>query len=165
MHKAILLFFSVGLCASILYGCSDDELCCAPPPVMDVSISYINEKGTDLLVQDTVSLASFNIYYLQKNSETGEFERKSAASNQFSFYTDRETGRGALRVFPNREFVNDTSITLIEFPNDQLDTLKVQGRKEGRGAIAEKIWYNGEHIWSNGSNPPRRYFTFVKTVW
>jgi len=40
---------------------------------MDVSISYVNEEGEDLLEPDFFQF--YNIYYLQKNEESGEFER------------------------------------------------------------------------------------------
>lgn len=164
MDKYSLLFFSAFILALLLSGCFDDEICCPPPPTMDVSISYIHDSGVDLLQQDTASLDLFNVYYLHKDEESGEFMREPAVSNQFSFYRDQESARVALRVFPNREFVDGISLTLIEFPSKNLDTLKVQGRKEGRGSVAEIIWYNGEKVWETSSNPPRRFFTFTKSI-
>jgi len=131
------------------------------PPIMDVSISYVNEEGEDLLEPDFFQF--YNIYYLQKNEESGEFERVKAANNQYSFYVDEGTDRFALRVFPNREFVDGNSTTLIEDHRDNIDTLRVQGYNEGRGSIAERIWYNGELVWETSPNPPRRYFTITKS--
>ena len=131
------------------------------PPIMDVSISYVNEEGEDLLEPDFFQF--YNIYYLQKNEESGEFERVKAANNQYSFYVDEGTDRFALRVFPNREFVDGNSTTLIEDHRDNIDTLRVQGYNEGRGSIAERIWYNGELVWETAPNPPRRYFTITKS--
>jgi len=66
-------------------------------------------------------------------------------------------------VFPNREFVDGNSTTLIEDHSDNIDTLRVQGYNEGRGSIAERIWYNGELVWETAPNPPRRYFTITKS--
>ncbi|PAU93311.1 hypothetical protein CK503_12885 [Aliifodinibius salipaludis] len=128
---------------------------------MDVSISYVNEEGEDLLKRDYFQF--YNIYYLQKNEETGKFERVKAADNQSSFYVDQGTNRYALRVFPNREFIDGKSTTLIEDHRDNIDTLRVQGYNEGRGSIAERIWYNGELAWETAPNPPRRYFTVTKS--
>lgn len=164
MNEYPLLFFSALILVLLLNGCLDDEVCCPPPPSMDVSLSYVHDSGVDLLKQDTASLDLFDIYYLHKDEESGEFVRESAASNQFSFYQDESSQRVALRVFPNREFVDGVSLTLIKFPSKNLDTLKVQGRKEGRGAIAEKIWYNGDLVWETSEHPPRRFFTFTKSI-
>ena len=131
------------------------------PPIMDVSISYVNEDGEDLLKQSYFQF--YNIYYLQKNDESGEFERVEAAKNQYSFYRDESTNRYALRVFPNREFIDGKSTTLIEDHRDNIDTLKVQGYNDGRGSIAERIWYNGKLVWETAPNPPRRFFTITKS--
>ncbi|MDZ7657788.1 hypothetical protein [Fodinibius sp.] len=128
---------------------------------MDISISYVNEEGEDLLEPDFFRF--YNIYYLQKNEDSGEFERIKAGKNQHSFYLDQETNRYALRVFPNREFIDGKSTTLIEDHRDNKDTLRVQGYNEGRGSIAERIWYNGELVWETAPNPPRRYFTITKS--
>lgn len=164
MKNLLYSVFIVSVLVITTQGCFDNEICCPPPPSIDVSLSYVHEDGTDLLKHDTASLEEFDIYYLIKNNKTGEFERQQAASNQFSFYLDDSTGRAALRVFPNHEFVNDTSLTFIDFPSNNVDTLKVKGRREGRGARAEKIWYNGEKVWETKPNPPRRFFTFIKSV-
>ena len=143
-------------------GCvTSDQDIQISPPIMDVSISYVNEEGEDLLEPDFFQF--YNIYYLQKNEESGEFERVKAANNQYSFYVDEGTDRFALRVFPNREFVDGNSTTLIEDHRDNIDTLRVQGYNEGRGSIAERIWYNGELVWETAPNPPRRYFTITKS--
>jgi hypothetical protein len=131
------------------------------PPIMDVSISYINENGEDLLDPDYFRF--YNIYYLQKNEQTGEFEAVEVANNQYSFYVDGETNRFALRVFPNRDFIDGESRTLIEDHRDNIDTLRVRGYNEGRGSIAERIWYNGELVWETAPNPPRRYFAIIKS--
>ena len=163
--KTLSLYISFAvLLAAAVQSCGNNEICCPPPPSMDVSISYVHEDGSDLLGQDTASLEEFDIYYLQINEETGEFERQSTASNQYSFYFDDSTGRVALRVFPNMEFVDDTSLTLIDFPSNNVDTLKVKGRRDGRGGVAEKIWYNGQEVWKTSERPPRRFFTITKTV-
>lgn len=146
----------------LLAGCttSSQEIY-EPPPIMDVSISYVDSDGNDLLYPDIFQF--FNIFYLQKNEESGEFESVAVKPNQYSFYLDSESNRYALRIFPNREFIDGYSRTLIESPRDNFDTLRVQGRNEGRGSIAEKIWYNGELVWETSSVPPRRFFTITKS--
>jgi hypothetical protein len=160
MKTQHLLVVAVGL--FLTNGCitSDQEMRTAPP-IMDVSISYVNEEGEDLLERDYFPF--YNIYYLQKDEETGEFERVEATKNQYSFYTDEGTNRYALRVFPNREFIDGKSTTLIEDHRDNIDTLRVQGYNEGRGSTAERIWYNGQLVWETAPNPPRRYFTITKS--
>lgn len=146
----------------LTYGCiTGDQERRATPPIMDVSISYVNEQGEDLLEQEYFPF--YNIYYLQRDEETGEFERVEATQNQYSFYIDEGTNRYALRVFPNREFIDGRSTTLIENHRDDIDTLRVQGYNEGRGSIAERIWYNGKLVWETAPNPPRRYFTITKS--
>jgi len=143
-------------------GCiTGDQEMRSAPPIMDVSISYVNEQGEDLLETDYFPF--YNIYYLQKDEESGNFERVKATKNQYSFYIDQGTNRYALRVFPNREFIDGKSTTLIENHRDNIDTLRVQGYNEGRGSTAERIWYNGELVWETAPNPPRRYFTITKS--
>ncbi|MGM0545533.1 MAG: hypothetical protein ACQEST_02330 [Bacteroidota bacterium] len=131
------------------------------PPSMDVSISYINENGEDLL--DPELFQFFNIYYLQRNEETEKFETNEAKETQYSFYYEETSRRFALRIFPNREFIDGQSRTLIESPRDNFDTLRVQGYNEARGSIAERIWYNDELVWETTPDPPRRYFTITKS--
>ncbi|WP_440999208.1 hypothetical protein [Fodinibius sp. SL11] len=158
MNKQLLLILPI-LILSV--GCiTNNEDPGTTPPIMDVSISYVNEEGEDLLKKDYFPF--YNIYYLQKNDETGEFEPVETAKNQHSFYVDEGTNRYALRVFPNREFIDGISITLIEDHRDNFDTLRVKGYNEGRGSIAERIWYNGKLVWETAPNPPRRYFTIIK---
>lgn len=148
----------------ITIGCNMQEEGYEPPPAMDVSISYVNDEGSDLLNPNVYEVAydQFNIYYLQKNEDSGEFERVPARDAQYSFYLDQEYGRVALRVFPNREFINSHSTTLIESPRDDIDTLEVKGYLEGQGAVAEAIWYNGEKVWETAPYPPRRFITITK---
>lgn len=128
---------------------------------MDVSISYVNEEGEDVL--DPEYFPVFNIYYLQKNNDTGAFQLVEVENNQYSFYIDQESNRYALRIFPNREFIDGQSRTIIENHRDDYDTLRVQGYNEGRGSIAERIWYNDKLVWETAPNPPRRYFVITKT--
>lgn len=120
-----------------------------------------NIDGEDLLEPDFFQF--FNIYYLQKNEETGEFETNEAKETQYSFYLDESSGLYALRVFPNREFIEGESHTLIESPRDNFDTLRVQDHNEGRGSVAERIWYNDELVWETSPNSPRRYFAITKS--
>lgn len=160
MKKVAVLFFLLPIL--ILGGCNIGEGDpYTPPPAMDVSISYVNEGGKDLLNPDLFQF--FNIYYLQKNEETGAFEANEVKPTQYSFYYDQSSARYALRIFPNREFVDGQSRTLIESPSDHFDTLRVQGYNEGRGSIAEKIWYNNVLVWETAPNPRRRYFTITKS--
>ncbi|WP_445665801.1 hypothetical protein [Fodinibius sp. AD559] len=160
MKKQLLLVLAVGL--FLTFGCiTNNQDFGNTPPIMDISISYVNEEGEDLLKPDYFQF--YNIYYLKKNEESGEFERVEAADNQSSFYVDEGTNRYALRVFPNREFIDGKSTTLIEDHRDNIDTLQVQGYNEGRGSIAERIWYNGKLVWETAPNPPRRYFTITKS--
>lgn len=160
MKKAILLFLFSFIVATT--GCNiDGEDGYTAPPAMDVSISYINEDGQDLM--DPEFFHVFNIYYLQENEETGDLEPIEAKETQYSFYYDESTNRYALRVFPNREFIGGQSRTLIESPRDDFDTLRVQGYNEARGSVAERIWYNDELVWETAPNPPRRYFAITKS--
>lgn len=160
MKKVGSLSFLIAIL--IIAGCNiDGEDGYTAPPIMDVSISYINEDGEDLLEPDFFQF--FNIYYLQKNEETGEFEANEAKETQYSFYLDESSGLYALRVFPNREFIEGESRTLIESPRDNFDTLRVQGHNEGRGSVAERIWYNDELVWETSPNSLRRYFAITKS--
>lgn len=159
MIKKLLFIIAVILFTA---GCiTENQDFVSTPPIMDVSISYVNAEGEDLLNPENFGV--YNVFYLQKNEESGEFERVKAGKNQYSFYVDEETNRYALRVFPNREFIDGKSTTLIEDHRDNFDTLRVQGYNEGRGSIAERIWYNGELVWETAPNPPRRYFTITKS--
>lgn len=159
---AILLSVAFVACQ---FGTGDDGY--EPPPSIDVSISYVNEEGVDLLdpqAHDASFYNHFNVFYLQLNEATGELEQVEAnPKTQYSFYTDESTGRVALRVFPNREFIDGYSKTLIESPRDDFDTLRVKGHKEGRGAIAERVWYNGTMVWETADPEPRRFFTIIKS--
>lgn len=159
MNSSALIFLSSLL--FIVTGCNiDGEDASTSPPAMDVSISYIDENGNDALDPDLFQF--FNVYYLQKNEETGEYEAQEAALNQYHFYIDSETSRYALRIFPNRQFIDGQSQTLIEDPRDDFDTLRVQGYNEGRGSFAERIWYNDSLVWQTAPNPQRRFFTITK---
>ncbi|MEL7834024.1 hypothetical protein [Fodinibius sp. Rm-B-1B1-1] len=154
-----IFFFALLLAGS---GCDiGGEANYISPPSMDVSISYVDEQGKDVLNPEYFSV--FNIYYLQKNEETEAFELVEVENNQYSFYTDEESDRYALRIFPNREFIDGESRTIIENHRDDFDTLRVQGYNEGRGSVAERIWYNDELVWETAPNPPRRYFVIIKT--
>lgn len=155
-----VLALSVVFMLSAIVTCNQTESGIEPPPSMEVSLSYIDEDSADVL--DPNTLRFFNIYYLQLNDDTGELERDSVRSPQYSFYQNQFTNLLALRLFPNREFVDGQSTTLIESPRDDFDTLTVEGRKEGRGAVAETIWYNGEKVWKTSADPPPRYFIITK---
>ncbi|NIT57356.1 MAG: hypothetical protein GWN00_14320 [Aliifodinibius sp.] len=165
MIRQHLLILIVGLFFTFSCITSPSQERGETPPIMDVSISYIDEDGNDLLRDYNPSYLKqvYQIYYLRKNEETGEFERVKAGKNQYSFYFDQQSNRSALRVFPNREFTDGKSTTLIEDLRDNLDTLRVQGYNEGRGSIAERIWYNGKLVWETAPNPPRRFFTITKS--
>lgn len=153
----LLSFLSILI---LMMTCNQTESGIEPPPSMDVSISYVDDEGNDVI--DPNTLQFFNIYYLLLNEETGDFERVEARDPQYSFYRDESSNLIALRIFPNREFIDGQTTTLIESPRDDFDTLTVEGRKEGRGAVAETIWYNGEKVWETAPDPPRRYFIITK---
>lgn len=132
-----------------------------PTPVTYIDFSYVDEEGRDILDED--NLQFFNIYYLQKNEETGEFERKEARSPQYSFYRHNVSQLITLRLFPNPSYIDNHSTTLIESPQDDIDTLRVKAEKQGQGISPEVVWYNGEKIWETSANPPELYFKITKS--
>ncbi len=157
--KAFLPLF-IAATVTLATTCHQTESGIEPPPSMVVGISYVNEEGKDLIDPNTLNF--FNIYYLQLNEETEELERIKVRDAHYSFYRDESSNLIALRLFPNREFIDGHSQTLIESPRDDFDTLTVQGRKEGRGAVAEIIWYNEKKVWETAQNPSPRYFIIKK---
>lgn len=132
-----------------------------PADITYLDFSYVNEEGKDILDEDTIQF--FNIYYLQRNEETGNVERVPARSPQYSFYRHNVSMLITLRVFPNPIYVDDQSTTLIESPQDDIDTLRVQVHLEEKNVIPEIVWYNGEIIWETGPNPQELYFKITKS--
>jgi hypothetical protein len=144
----------------VLVSCNSTGESFDPEPVLYVGFSYVDDEGIDQMDPDTFDF--FHIYYLQKNEETGEFELKEAREPQYAFYRDTNSLLYALRVFPNPQYIDGQSTTLIESPRDDTDTLRVQAEQKGKGIITEIIWYNGEKIWEQTSNTGSLYFTITK---
>lgn len=111
-----------------------------------------------------ILLGSSTSTICKKNDETGEYELEEARDPQYNFRRSLTTGLYALRLFPNPEYEDGLSTTIIESPRDDRDTLEVQARVEGRGVIAEAVWYNGEKLWEVENNGNEElYFTITKS--
>jgi hypothetical protein len=146
----------------VIIGCSPTAEEYRPTSVAYLDFSYVDEEGNDLLNENT--LRYFNIYYLLKDEESGEFERQEARSPQYSFYRHNVSQLITLRVFPNPNYIEGYSTTLIESPRDIIDTLEVQVDQEGQNVRPEIVWYNGDKIWEVNRDTSELYFKITKSA-
>lgn len=122
-------------------------------PGVIVSLNYVDENGNNLLGNDVNTPGAWNesnidIYYLKKGEKVRVFESHQDNPKNFQIWHEDKVGN-YLRLLLNPYVENNYSSTYIEFPDGEIDTLRIHAELiPDFGISADKFWYNEELLFS-----------------
>jgi len=119
-----------------------------------------NEKGDNLLDHKYFE-KDIKLFYMKNDKLEEVFDPKMDTPRNVKFLDIEENK--VLRVFPNNSG-NDNPLTIIEWGDEDMDTIKCHFKKngEGLGYLIESVWYNGVKKIPDQAVGPTRGFIIVK---
>ncbi|MEM9831769.1 MAG: hypothetical protein AAF944_14105 [Bacteroidota bacterium] len=157
----------VGYCflASIIMSCQEDDI----GYNLDTEFRFEmhNTNGESLLNpanSDAFEAHQIDIYYLIEGEKRKVYNGNYDLPENFSIGVDELTDRYVMTLGPNENPNESTSITFIEWNEDDIDTVACEFAIGKHYMVTTRITYNSQEVWSvNGANyPERRYFTITK---
>ena len=147
-------------------ACSDPAIVCGcfQPTNIEMAFSYQDQQGNDLLNPEyeySINKDNLDIYY----REDGRYKRQLNFSDSFQIIHKQGQKNLLLFKLSSTPFEDREASLLLNFPHTSSDTLDLQAKGSNDELFVDKIWYNGELLWSNKEGEdPNRYFEITKTV-
>lgn len=140
----ILLFSSTLILFS---GCDTTSPPAAiPNPVVNVILLYSDDTGNDLLNPehpDAWNENNIEIYALKNGEKERRFESRLDRPKGIFIRYDETVERYKLGIRLSVHISDGFTVTYVEFPNAQMDTLRIRAKKKNNGVLrASKFWYN-----------------------
>jgi hypothetical protein len=126
-----------------------------------VAFSLKNDEGDDLLDPTNVNAldtSSFKVYYIIDGVKTRYSESHLVDPKGFRVFEHENEYRIAIFT----DFSSDRDITIIEWFENDVDTIEVLYNKTANSVLKQDIWLNGEHIWEYGNNTEEAFFVLTK---
>lgn len=120
----------------------------------NLSISYVNENGDDLLNKNTpnyIDSANIDIYYLIDGERVRFYDARMDLPESFQIYYDKNVDKYFLDLHLSYFMEDSISVTYIQNKED-IDTVKSKFRIFEGGYGYEKIWYNDVLMLDNSSD-------------
>lgn len=152
----------------VLLSCSTNESSSSVVIQKNVSVSYLNEQGKDLVDPDQsnrVSDKNVTMYYLKNGEAVKYFEGNLDNPDGIGVLPPSQTPSEyyALDFLVNTIPSQSQAITYVQFADGATDTLKVQYKNSENssfsGVVVTKVWYNQELVVEEGEP---RYFIVTK---
>lgn len=159
MNILKFLFASI---ACLLFGCKDSTISSV---VRDSSmdILLVNQSGVNLIEQNEIDENNVKVYFLIKDKKELYYNGLLDHPRGYTIAKDSEN-RKVFRLFANDDQKNP--ITLIEYPNNDIDTIKCEFYISGATKICSQVWYNNALMWKINEDQyaKTRSFTIVKNI-
>lgn len=148
--KNLVSPFIILIISSILIliaGCNTTSPPAAiPNPIVNVSLLYSDETGTDLLNpdrQDAWNEHNIEIYHLKNGEKERRFDAYLDRPKGIFIHYDETEERYKLGIRLSEHISDGFTVTYVEFSNGQMDTLRIRVEKKNNGVLrASKFWYN-----------------------
>ncbi|WP_417885916.1 hypothetical protein [Zunongwangia sp.] len=130
-----------------------------------VEVSVENSKGQDLLnpkTENALNAEDIKLYYVE-NGKAYEADEEMDDDGQpkKNIIVFQRGDKYRVRILQNHSSEDETPLTLIQWNQKEIDTIKSEFLKGDRYIIQDKIYYNNKLSWtSNDSFEP--YFKVVK---
>jgi hypothetical protein len=134
--------------------------------IMDsgVELLLVDQNQNDLLSKSTINTLNtdnIRIYYVNGTQKNEVFDAKLDFQRNFKIF-DVNTGN-VMRLFPNDSLIDRYSTTLIEWNQNDVDTIRCSFTKNSTTLITDSVWYNTNLEYpTNNEYRPRRMFKIVK---
>lgn len=141
-------------------SCSHPNCC----DVIDttVYIQYRDGNGADWLRANSVTTDKLENYAVCDGKKTRVFQGNLDAPKFLRIYQEPNAPFSTLQVYPNDCGSGVTeSVTLLEFPDHSLDTLRCRFDHKGGSTVCTDVRYNGQLRWSSQQGGARS-FTVTK---
>lgn len=108
--------------------------------------------------------SQIEIYYEVDGEKQRVYHANYENPKNFSIAVDELTGKYAMELGPNTETDENTTVTYIQWNENDMDTITCDFARGKEFLVTTRIVYNGQEVWSvDGEGyPERRYFTIVK---
>lgn len=117
-----------------------------PSPVVNVSLLYTDEAGNDLLNPDRPvawNVHNIEIYHLKNGEKEKRFDGNLDRPKGIFIHYNETEERYKLGIRLSEHISDGFTVTYVEFPNGQMDTLRIRAEKKSNGVMrASKFWYN-----------------------
>lgn len=113
---------------------------------------------------NALEASQIDIYYLVEEEKKRVYNGNYDLPENFSIGVDELTDSYVMTLSPNENSNDNSSITFIEWNENDTDTVTCEFAIGKRFMVTTQIRYNGREVWSvDGANyPERRYFTIIK---
>lgn len=162
----LILFFLSMACNS---STEPESISGISNPAITVNLSYVDESGNDLLDSTNPNgwtEEDITIYYLKQGEKETVFDPDMKYPKNIQMRSDPVHGN-YINLILNPYLEDNHSITYIEFPNGETDTLKIHAEMvKDVGMWGDKFWYNGELLFNTDGEMhfDVGYHTFTKSV-
>lgn len=152
MKKLIISRVMLLLLLGLLSACSRQDCC----TVIDtaVSIHYLDGQGKNWLTLQGVTEQNLTVYFV-KEGQAEKIYRGNLDAPKMCKVVEGESAEKELRLFPSDYLSNNYSLTLLEFPDGKVDTVKCFIETKGANQICKQVWYNGASKWQAGQTGRR----------
>ena len=126
-----------------------------------VEFSLINDKGEDLLDpnnSNAIDTSTINVYYIKDGVKTRYYQSHLTYSRGFRVFKHENE----YRIVIYTDYSSDKDTTIVEWSENDVDTIEIQYRKTASTVLNDKIWLNGEFVWEIGDNTVDPFFVLTK---
>lgn len=146
-------------------SCNKTEDVTQNQSIIDASIrlSLVNAENEDLLnplIENHYDTADIKIYYLMNGQVEYAYNSQYNYPKNFRIF-HYESGY-SIAVFLNTIETDEKPVTYIHWNETDIDTVEVEYKRSPNSLIIDKIWLNGEFIWSRVDTSTEAYFVLVK---
>jgi hypothetical protein len=93
--------------------------------------------------------------YFVRNGQAEKIYRGNLDAPKMCKVAESASGEKKLYLFPSDYLDNNYSLTLLEFPDGKVDTVRCYITTRRGDQICKQVWYNGELKWQQGQDGRR----------
>jgi hypothetical protein len=147
----------------VLAGCTTRKCC----DVIDtgILIRYNNAQGQDWLRTQQITEAGMEIYFLCEGKKLRVYNATRDMPKSIRLFREPDTARTSLLLGPSDCYTSASeSVTLLEFPDHSVDTVRCRSNLSGGNILCTEVRYNGQPRWNSQAQQTGkgRYFTVIK---
>ncbi|MDX8341626.1 hypothetical protein SLH46_20675 [Draconibacterium sp. IB214405] len=140
------ILFLVGL--FILFGCNKNEELVGFYLDRGFEFTLLNNKNEDLLSSETtgaINEEDIRLFYSVEGELQPVYNANFDYPRNFLIYEDG--GMNRIRIFMNSSDTEEKPITIIDWGNNDTDTVAVEFTYTSTMTAKRKVWVNNELIW------------------
>ena len=126
-----------------------------------IEFSIKNDVNEDLLDPNNanaIDTSKINIYYIKDGIKTLYYKSNYTYPKGYLIFEHENEFR--IKIFT--DYSTDKDTTIIEWSENDADTVEVLYKKTANSILKEKVWLNGEQVWELGNNTVDAFFVLTK---